>query len=117
MEGGGLASITAQLPPENLARAEAGVLTELRRIREEGVTAAEMRRAITAAEVEHEFQRETAEGRARAYGQAEAVWRLDEEMNYLSRVRSVTAAQVQAAARRYLDPERYVRIALVPPSP
>src|SRR5688572_27377956 len=117
MEGGGLASVTAQLPAENLARAEGEILAELRRVRDEGVTAIELRRAITAAEVEHEFQRETAEGRARAYGQAETVWRLDEEMIYIGRIRSVTAAQVQAAARRYLDLERYVRIALVPSRP
>jgi predicted Zn-dependent peptidase len=77
----------------------------------------ELQRAITAAEVDHEFSTETAEGRARAYGQAETVWRLDEELVYVDRIRSVTAVQVQAVARRYLDPTRYARVALVPPKP
>ena len=45
---------------------------------------------------------------------AETVWRLAEELAYLDRVRSVTADQVRVAARRYLDPERYGRIAFVP---
>jgi zinc protease len=90
---------------------------EIRRIRDGGVTPAELRRAITAAEVDHEFSKETAEGRARAYGQAETIWRLGEELRYLDRIRSVTAAQVRAVARRYLDAERYVRVALVPPKP
>jgi zinc protease len=117
MEGGGLLTVTALLPPENLARAEQEILAEVRRVHEEGVTAVELRRAITAFEVEHELQRETAEGRARAYGQAETVWRLEEELLYVDRIRSVTAAQVQAAARRHLDLERYVRVALVPPRP
>jgi zinc protease len=117
MEGAGLLTVTAQLPPENLERAEAQILVELRRVREEGVTAAELRRAITAAEVEHELARETAEGRARAYGQAETVWRLENELLYISRIRSVSPAQVQAAARRYLDLERYVRVAVVPSRP
>src|SRR5919106_4904928 len=117
MEGGGLVVVTAQLPPEQLARAEEEILRELQRIRDRGVTAAELKRAITAAEVDHEFSTETAEGRARAYGQAETIWRLEEELVYVDRIRSVTAAQVQAAARRYLDPERYVRVALVPPKP
>jgi zinc protease len=117
MEGGGLVTVTAQLPPEHLDRAEAEILSELRRVREEGVTAVELKRAITAAEVEHEFGRETVEGRARAYGQAETVWRLEEELIYVDRIRSVTAAQIQAAARRYLDLERYVRVTLVPPRP
>jgi zinc protease len=117
MEGAGLIMVTAQLEPEQLARAEAEILSEIRRVRDGGVTATELKRAITAAEVDHEFARETAEGRARAWGQAETTWRLEEELVYVDRIRSVTRAQVQAAARRYLDADRYVRIALVPPKP
>jgi zinc protease len=117
MEGAGLIMVTAQLEPEQLARAEAEIVGEIRRVRDGGVTATELKRAITAAEVDHEFSRETAEGRARAWGQAETTWRLEEELVYVDRIRSVTRAQVQAAARRYLDPDRYVRIALVPPKP
>jgi zinc protease len=117
MEGAGLVMITAQLGVEQLPRAEAEIVGEIRRVRDGGVTSTELKRAITAAEVDHEFATETAEGRARAYGQAETIWRLEEELVYVDRIRSVTAAQVQAVARRYLDPERYVRIALVPPRP
>jgi zinc protease len=117
MEGAGLVMITAQLEPEQIPRAEAEILSEIRRVREGGVTATELKRAITAAEVDHEFSIETAEGRARAYGQAETIWRLEEELRYVDRIRSVTAAHVQAAARRYLDLERYARVALVPPKP
>jgi len=117
LEGAGLVTVTAQLDPQQLERAEAEVLAEIRRVREGGVTPAELKRAITAAEVEHEFATETAEGRARAYGQAETIWRLEEELAYLDRVRSVSAAQIQAVARRYLDLERYVRVALLPQRP
>ena len=117
LQGAGLLTVTAQLEPQNLERAETEVLAEVRRLQEGGVSAAELKRAITAAEVEHEFSTETAEGRARAYGQAETIWRLEEELIYLDRIRSVTAAQVQAVARRYLDLERYVRVALLPPRP
>jgi zinc protease len=116
MEGVGLVMITAQLEPEQLARAEAEILAEIQRVRDNGVTAIELKRAITAAEVDHEFSTETAEGRARAWGQAETIWRLEEETLYLERVRTVTAAQIQSVARRYLDPERYVRVALLPPA-
>jgi len=117
LQGAGLLTVTAQLEPQNLERAEAEVLAEVRRLQEGGVSAAELKRAVTAAEVEHEFSTETAEGRARAYGQAETIWRLEEELIYLDRIRSVTAAQVQAVARRYLDLERYVRVALLPSRP
>jgi zinc protease len=117
MEGAGLVMVTAQLEPEQVERAEAGILAEIRRVRDNGVTPTELKRAITAMEVEHEFSTETAEGRARAYGLAETIWRLEEELLYVDRIRSVTATQVQAVARRYLDLERYVRVALVPPKP
>lgn len=117
LQGAGLLTITAQLEPQNVARAEAEALAEIRRLQEGGVSPAELKRAITAAEVEHEFSTETAEGRARAYGQAETIWRLQEELLYLDRVRSVSAAQVQTVARRYLDLERYVRVAVLPQRP
>ncbi len=117
MEGAGLVMVTAQLEPEQVERAEAGILAEIRRVRDSGVTPTELKRAITAMEVEHEFSTETAEGRARAYGLAETIWRLEEELLYVDRIRSVTATQVQAVARRYLDLERYIRVALVPPKP
>src|SRR6267142_919734 len=86
-----------------------------RRIRDTGVTDAELRRAITAAEAEHEFETETAEGRANALGRAETIWTIEDEQAYVNRIRSVTATQVRAVARRYLDPERYTRLALLPP--
>jgi len=112
----GLIMITAQLEPDQLGRAEGEILAEIQRVRDHGVTPVELRRAVTAAEVDHEFSTETDEGRARAWGQAETIWRLEEELLYLDRVRTVTAAQIQGVARRYLDPERYVRVALLPPT-
>ena len=115
LEGAGGVIVLAELPPSNLARAETQILSEIRRIRDTGVTDAELRRAITAAEAEHEFETETAEGRATALGRAETIWTIEDELAYVSRVRSVTVAQVRAAARRYLDPDRYTRLALLPP--
>jgi zinc protease len=115
LEAGGLVTVTAQTERANVARVEAQILSEVRRVRDEGVTDAERRRAITVAEAQHEFANETAEGRARALGRAETVWRLSDELAYLDRVRAVTLTQLQAAARKYLDPERHVRVRFVPP--
>jgi zinc protease len=114
LEGAGVVTLTAQLDPANLARAEAEVWRELRRVREEGVSAGELERARTTEEARREFEAETAEGRAFVLGRAETVWRLDEERAYLDRIRAVTRDQVRAAARRYLDPERVARVVLVP---
>ena len=116
LEAAGVVSVVAQLTPANLPRVEAEVLEEIRRLRERGVSPAELRRAVTAAEAGNAFSVETAEGRARTYGRAETVWRLPEELAYVDRLRSVTPEQIRAAARRYLDPERYGRLAFVPPA-
>ena len=114
LEGAGVVGITAQLDPTNVDRVETEIVRELRRVRDGGVTEAERRRAITAAEAHHEFASETVEGRAQVLGRAETVWRLDGELGYLDRVRAVTNEQIRAAAIRYLDPERYVRVTFLP---
>lgn len=116
MEVAGLVTITAQVEPRNLARAESEVIREIRRIRDGGVTEAEVRRAVTTADSRHEFSIETAEGRARVLGHAATVWRLEAEVAYLNRLHAVTPQEISVAARRYLDPERYARVALVPPT-
>ena len=115
LAAGGAVIVTAQVDPANLERAEAHILDEIRRVREGGVTLAELRRAITKAEAAHEFETETAQGRAVALGRAETIWTVEDELAYVSRLRSVSVEQVRGVARRYLDPDRYTRLALVPP--
>jgi zinc protease len=114
MEGAGTVTITAQLQPGNVERAEAEIVREIARLRDEGVSETERRRAVTAAEARHEFSTETAEGRAFALGRAETIWRVEDEMAYVPRLRAVTLEQLRAVAVRYLDPERYTRLTFVP---
>lgn len=114
LQGAGVITLTAQLDPQNLARAEAEILNEVRRIREDGVGADELARALTREEAQREFRWETADGRAFTLGHAEAIWRLEDELAYMDRLRSVTPEQIRAAARRYLDPDRFARVLLRP---
>jgi zinc protease len=116
LEAAGTAMVTAQMERTNLERVESEILRELGRLSDEGVTDAELRRAITVAEAHHEFANETVEGRAQALGRAETVWRLEEELAYLDRVRVVTRAQIQAVARKYFAPGRYVHVTFLPAS-
>jgi len=116
LQGAGLVSVTAQLDPRNLAPAEAAVVEEIARLRTEGVTDSERRRAITLAQARRAFLTETVEGRASSFGQAETVWDLAAELAYIERVRSVTAAELRGVARRYLDPAHYARVVFTPPS-
>jgi predicted Zn-dependent peptidase/DMSO/TMAO reductase YedYZ heme-binding membrane subunit len=110
----GIMSVTARLDPKNLDAAEAGVLDVIRRIRETGVTAAERDRAVITAESFYAFDIETAEGLAKTYGQAETTWTLQDEVEYLARLRQVTAEQIRAVARTYLGDDNYVRVRFLP---
>ena len=110
----GLVSISARLDPANLDRAEASILAVIRRVRDEGVTEAERERAIITAESHYAFDIETAEGLARTYGQGETTWTLADELRYLERLQKVTAAEIQAMARKYLRDDNYARVRFRP---
>jgi len=114
LQWGGMFGVTAQLEPAARERAEQLIQEEIRRIQNEGVSEPERERAVTAAEARHAFSTETAEGLAYAYGFAETVWSLEAELRYLANLRAVTREQIQEAARRYLDTDRYARLAFVP---
>lgn len=116
-EKAGLTTVMARLDPTNLERAEASILDVIRRVKAEGVTEAERQRAIITAESSYAFDIETAEGLAKTYGQAETTWTLDDELAYLSRLREITAAQIQAVARKYFADDNYARVRFVPPAP
>jgi zinc protease len=110
----GLVSVTARLDPGNLDAAEAAIHEVVRRLRADGVSEAERQRAIVTAESFYAFDIETAEGLAKSYGQAETTWTLDDELRYLERLRQVTAAQIQAAARKYLGDDNVARVRFLP---
>jgi zinc protease len=113
LQTAGVVMVTAQLEAKDLDRAGAAILEEIRKLQTEGVTDAELERALTAIEAEHVFSRETAEGLARAYGRAEILWSLEEERRYMERVRRLTRDEVREAARRYLA-GGYTRLTFVP---
>jgi len=115
-ERAGLTTVVARLDPANLARAEATILEVIQRVKAEGVTEAERQRAIITAESNYAFDIETAEGLAKTYGQAETTWTLDDELAYLSRLRQITAAQIQAVARKYFADDDYARVRFLPPA-
>jgi len=110
----GMVAITARLDAKNLDAAEAAILDVIRRVKADGITEAERQRVIVTAESAYAFDIETAEGLARSYGQAETTWTLDNELAYLARVRQVTAAQIQAAARKYLAEDAVARVRFLP---
>jgi zinc protease len=113
-EKAGLVMVTARTEPGKLDAAERSVLGVLGRIRDQGVTEEERQRALVTAEASYAFDIETAEGLARSYGQAETTWTVEDEVRYLERLRKVTAAEIQAAANKYLADGNYTRVRFVP---
>jgi zinc protease len=110
----GLLTVTARLEPGNVERAERAILDVIRTVQTEGITEAERQRAIVTAESNYAFDIETAEGLAKTYGTAEVTWTLEDELQYLARLRKVTGAEMQAAARKYLGENNYARVRFLP---
>jgi zinc protease len=110
----GLLTVTARLKPGNVERAERTILDVIKKVQVEGVTEAERQRAIVTAESNYAFDIETAEGLAKTYGTAEVTWTLEDELQYLARLRRVTAAEMQAVARKYLGENNYARVRFLP---
>jgi predicted Zn-dependent peptidase len=69
---------------------------------------------VITAESSYAFDIETAEGLAKSYGQAETTWTLDNELAYLTRLRRVTAGEIQAVARKYFGDDNYARVRFIP---
>lgn len=100
-----------------MAVLEAALRAELERIKNEGVTPAELERVITQLVASKVYERDSIMAQAMRIGSLEALglgWRVaDEEVE---RIRAVTAAQVQAVARKYLDDKR-LTVAVLDPLP
>ena len=99
----------------SVSEVEAALLAEITRIAEEGIAEDELRRVVTQAVAAQVFKRDSLMGQAMEIGFMELAglsWR--DEQALLDGIRSVTAAQVQAAAARFFDPNLITRAELVP---
>jgi len=112
----GLFVISAVADPPQAGRVEPAVLAELAAVRAEGVTDEELERAKTLIDMDTRVSRHTSRGTASALGYAATIATLDYHETYLDRIRAVTRADVQRAASRYLDPQRYAVVTVQPRS-
>ncbi|MDR1424263.1 MAG: insulinase family protein [Azoarcus sp.] len=91
-------------PGQSLDALEAALRTELQRIRDEGVSEAELNRVKTQALAARIYSRDSLMGQAMEIGQLENAglsWRDDTRL--LAGLRAVSAEEVQAVVRRYFD--------------
>ncbi len=95
------------VPGQDVAALEAALAEEIRRLREEPVSAAELKRAQNQIMADHLFQLDSVFYQAMQIGMLETAgigWR--ELDRYEQGIRSVTPEQIQEVAQRYLVPER-----------
>jgi zinc protease len=102
----GVFVVHAETPPERAAEAARAIWAQLRSIRDDGVTEAELLRAKRLYESRWVRRLEDMEGQANYIAEWEALgdWRKGDE--YLARVLATTPEEITTLARRYLDPDQ-----------
>jgi zinc protease len=110
----GIVYIRVQLEAADVEKVERRILEEIARLQREGPTEEERQLAVTRAESDHATAYETTDGVAGAYGITIIQATLDNELRYLDRLKSITRAQIQAVAQKYLSTTAYAWIAFVP---
>lgn len=104
----GIFSISARMPVEKLAEAEAAILEHLQRLHDEPVTAAELSRVQTQVANRFIFGNETPSDRAGLYGYYQSITGdINHALNYPQCIRDVSPDAIQAAVRRYLPTDAY----------
>jgi zinc protease len=101
----GVFVVYAETPPEHAADAARAVWAQLRDVRENGVSDAELLRAKRLYESRWVRRLEDMEGQANYLAEWQALgdWRRGEE--YLERALAVTSEEIRALARQFLDPD------------
>jgi zinc protease len=100
-----------------VAELEAALKAEIRRVQEEGVTAEELKRVKTQTIAGQVYKRDSLMAQAMEIGHAEAAgvhWRDIDRL--LDKIRSVTAEEVQAVAKKYFTDDS-LSVAVLDPQP
>ncbi len=110
--------VSLQTGPAMVDRAIAAVIAETDRLRQHGVTAEELEESRAAAVGSLVLSMEDQMGMAFVLRDTE-LFKLgvDFPIRFLADLRSVTPPDAQAAARKYIHPDRLVQIVVTPPQP
>ncbi|UCH34119.1 MAG: insulinase family protein [Armatimonadota bacterium] len=110
----GLFGVLATCAPERVDDVREAIEREVTRLSNELIGDEELANAQRRLAHSFVFSNETFEEQAATLGFYEVIASYEFACGYLDRVRSVTAAELQTAARAYLNPKRSVWVALVP---
>jgi zinc protease len=120
--GSGVASLTdagvwyaaAGVDAEHVDEVTDLILAEMRRLREEPLTSAELDEAKSYLEGRAVIGLDTNLGQARRFASQEALGVREPIAQYVARIQAVTAADVQRVAQRYFDLDNYTRVVVEP---
>jgi zinc protease len=110
----GIVYIQVRLEAGDVDKVEKRILEEITKLQKDGPTEEERELAVTKAESDHATAYETSDGVAGAYGITIRQASLDNELRYVDRLKTITRAQIQAAAQKYLSTTAYAWVAFVP---
>ncbi len=111
----GLFVIGLELDPENLESAVHATFEQLHEVRRAPIPHAELVKALGVIESDFVYEKESAQGAARALGFYESLaddWRF--EARYLESLRAVKSADVLEVAQRYLTCDQLTAVLLLP---
>jgi zinc protease len=114
LRGPGLLTVMAGVAPERLEEVEKAVIEEIGKLRAAPPPAAEVEATKSILAGAYAMDNETFAGQGKALGYYAAIDRWQFASTYLQEINKVTPAQVHAAVRKYLDPERAVTVILQP---
>jgi zinc protease len=111
----GIFCISAQLPVENVDAVEAAIVGHLKDLQSDRITPAELSRVRTQVANHFTFGNETPSDRSGLYGYYQTlVGDLEPAFNYPNLVRSLSPAEIQAAAQHYLPTDAYGVVVIKP---
>jgi zinc protease len=110
----GLFGVRVNCPPDNVEQVRAAIDEQIRRLQQEPVAGDELARAKRVLTHSYVFANETFEDQASTLGFYEAIATYEFAATYLDQVNSLTPTELQAVARKYLEPRHSVWVAILP---
>jgi len=112
----GVMTVRATFEPQDLDRVVAAIVAEIQSLRDTPVSPADLAAAKHALLSSYLFDVQTTSGRANALGFYNTIDTYQYDTNYIHNFEGVTAADIQAVAKKYLDPHAYALATLLPRS-
>lgn len=110
----GLLTVTCSFPSGNPDAVEAAILDQIKRLRDEPVSDKELQGAKDSLFASYLFDVQTDTGKADALGFYDMIDSYRYDVDYVDHCQAVTAADIQRIARKYLTPDVYNIVEIIP---